>query len=84
MEAEIAKSDVCERVKKVQERHEHFAEAKVAEGDMNIERGKDPRPEGAKEGTTQAQDASDEPLPEDKDEAMDGTERFNTGSPERG
>ena len=43
---------------------------------MNIERGKDPRPGGAKEGKAQAQDALDKPLPEDKDEAKDGTEIF--------
>ena len=48
MEAEIAQDDVGEGMKNVQERQEHFAAAKVAEGDINIERGQDPQPEGAK------------------------------------
>ena len=54
MEAEIAENDVGEQVKKVQERHEHFAAASVAEGYVNIKCCKDPRTEGAKDGKAQA------------------------------
>ena len=50
MEAGIAKGDVGGRAKKVHERHDHFAAAKVAEDDVNTERGRDPRPGQAKEG----------------------------------
>ena len=41
MESEIAKNEDDDRMMKVQERHDHFAAEKVAEGDQ--ERGEDPR-----------------------------------------
>ena len=71
LEGAIAADEDDDRTKKVQERQDHFAAQKVAEGDEDVKRGTDPRPEG---------DQEDAPVQE---EDMNGAERFNIGSPAR-
>ena len=61
MEEAISKDENDDRARKVQERHDHFAESKIAEGDATAEeRDRDPR-----------QMNSDEPKPVNEGGAED-------------
>ena len=74
LEIAIAADEDDDRTKNLQERHDHFAAQKVAEGDDNIKRGEDLRQEPG-QGTQEDTHV--------QDKAMHGAESFNIGSPAR-